>query len=116
MSSSPDEVPPDVVARYRAAAATQPDIEIKGGRKLPHTSVNGRMYSSLTKDGRLGVRLSPEDREAFVAEHGAAPFVNYGATIAEHVEVPAALLDRAEELGRLLASGRRYTESLPPKG
>ena len=115
MPAKSDEVPPELIALFRAAIDTQPDIELQGGKKLPHTSTNGYMYSSLTKDGRMGIRLSAADREAFIAEHGARSFVNYGANIAEHVEVPDALLRRSEELGDYLARSRAYTESLPPK-
>lgn len=115
MPAKPDEVPPELVALYRAAIDTQPGIELLGGKKLPHTSTNGYMYSSLTKDGRMGIRLSAADREAFIAEQGAKQFVNYGANIAEHVEVPEALLRRPEELGEYLAKSRAYTNSLPPK-
>lgn len=115
MPAQPDEVPPELIALYRAAIDTQPGIELAGGSKLPHTSTNGYMYSSLTKDGRMGLRLSAPDREAFIAEHDAVPFVNYGANIAEHVEVPEALLHRPHELGDYLAKSRTYTESLPPK-
>ncbi len=115
MPATPDEVPPELIALYRAAIDTQPDIEMQGAKQLPHTSTNGYMYSSLTKDGRMGIRLSGADREAFLAEHGATPFVNDGANIAEHVEVPEALLHRAEELGRYLARSRAHTDSLPPR-
>lgn len=115
MASTPDEVPHELIELYRAAIDTRPDIELRGGRKLPHTSTNGYMYSSLTKDGRMGIRLSDADREAFVTEHGAKPFVNYGAKIAEHVEVPEPLLRKPEELGEYLAKSRAYTDSLPPK-
>ena len=110
-----DEVPHELIELYRAAIDTQPDIDLKGGKKLPHTSTNGYMYSSLTKDGRMGLRLSPQDFESFISEHNTKPFENYGATIKEHVEVPPALLQRPAELGEYLAMSRAYTESLPPK-
>jgi hypothetical protein len=115
MPDPSDVVPEDVLDLYRAAIATQPDIELKGQKKLPHTSVNGYMYSSLTKDGRLGIRLSPADRDAFIARHSAKPFVNYGANIAEHVEVPDTLLRDPTELGAYLAVSRAYTLTLPPR-
>ena len=115
MPKTPDEVPPELIALYRAAIDTQPDIELQGAKKLPYTSTNGYMYSSLTKDGRMGIRLSEADREAFIAEHDAKPFVNYGANIAEHVEVPEPLLHDPERLGEYLARSRAYTDSLPPK-
>lgn len=110
-----DRVPAEELELYRALVATHPDIEMKGGLKLPHTSHNGHMFSSLTKDGRVGIRLSDEDRAAFVARYDAIPFKNYGATIKEHVEIPAALLDRPEEMAPYLALAFEYAKSLPPK-
>jgi hypothetical protein len=115
MANDPDEVPEELIDLYRAAIATQPDIELKGAKKLPFTSTNGYMYSSLTKDGRMGIRLSPDHYQAFIAEHDTKPFVNYGANIAEHVEVPEALLHQPQELGAYLAKSKAYTETLPPK-
>ncbi len=115
MPAKSDRVPEALIAKYQAAIDTQPDIEFKGAKKLPYTSVNGYMYSSLTKDGRMGIRLSPEDREAFSSEYDAIPFTNYGANIKEHLEVPTSLLDEPEVLGRWLAKSHAYTLSLPPK-
>ena len=115
MSKTPDQVPEDKLELYRQLIDTHPDIELKGGMKLPHTSINGYMYSSLTKDGRVGLRLSAEDREAFMEKYDAVPFKNYGAFIKEHVEVPDALLENPEELGPYLAKSRAYTQTLPPK-
>ena len=108
-------MPADKLELYRKLLDMHPDHELKGGLKLPHTSTNGYMYSSLTKDGRLGLRLSAEDREAFMEKYGAVPFKNYGANIKEHVEVPETLLENPEELGPFLAKSRAYTRSLPPK-
>lgn len=115
MPTNPDHVPEELIEKYRVATATQPDIEFKGAKKLPYTSVNGYMYSSLTKDGRMGIRLSPEDRETFIAEHDAIQFKNYGADIKEHLEVPDSMLEMPEELGRWLAKSHAYTLTLPPK-
>lgn len=112
MAKAGDQVPENKLELYKAAIATQPDIELKGGMKLPHTSVNGHMFSSLTKDGRVGIRLSKEDREAFLAEHDAVPFTNYGANIKEHVEVPEELLRKPDELGAYLAKSYAYIQTL----
>lgn len=115
MAKAPDRVPEDKLDLYKRVIDTQADIELKGGLKLPHTSTNGYMFSSLTKDGRLGIRLSKEDSEAFVKKYKAIPFKNYGANIKEHVEVPDALLKKPKELGRWLAKSCAYTQTLPPK-
>jgi len=73
------------------------------------------MFSSLTKDGRVGIRLPEGDREAFMKKYDAIPFKNYGTNIREHVEVPDRLLRKPEELGPYLAASYAYTQSLPPK-
>jgi hypothetical protein len=115
VAKTPDRVPQDRFELYETLIATQPDIELKGGMKLPHTSTNGYMFSSLTKDGRVGLRLSNPDREAFMERYDAVPFRNYGAAIKEHVEVPEGLLRNPEELGPYLAMSYAYTQTLPPK-
>lgn len=115
MDRTPDQVPEDKLDLYRKLIDTHPEIELQGGMKLPHTSTNGYMYSSLTKDGRVGLRLSEADRETFMQEYDAIPFKNYGAFIKEHVEVPDSLLRKPKELGTYLAKSYAYTQTLPPK-
>ena len=115
MGKTPDQVPEDKLELYKKLIDTQPDIELQGGLKLPHTSTNGYMYSSLTKDGRVGIRLSEPDREAFMEKYYAIPFKNYGANIREHVEVPDSLLRNPDELAPYLAMSYAYTQTLPPK-
>ncbi len=115
MAKAPDEVPQDKLDLYRRLIDTHPEIELKGGMKLPYTSVNGHMFSSLTKDGRVGIRLSAEDRETFLEEHDAVPFTNYGANIREHVEIPEAMLQKPAQMAPWLARSYTYTLSLKPK-
>lgn len=117
--AKPDRVPEEKLRLYQAvidaAAKTHPEIILKGGKKLPFTSTNGYMYSSLSKDGRVGLRLPEDAREAFMSKYGAIPFKNYGANIREHVEVPAELLRRTEEMARYLASSFEFTKGKPKK-
>ncbi len=115
MAKTPDRVPEDQLDLYKQAIATQTAFALKGGVKLPHTSTNGYMFSSLTKDGRLGLRLSKADTEQFVEDFDAIPFKNYGANIKEHVEVPDALLRDSVKLGEWLTRSYEYTNTLPPK-
>ena len=115
MAKTPDKVPEDKLKLYQKVIDTQADIELKGGLKLPHTSTNGYMFSSLTKDGRLGIRLSKEDSEVFMKKYKTVPFKNYGANIKEHVEVPDGFLRKPKELGKWLAKSYAYTKELPPK-
>ena len=115
MAKTPDRVPEAELDLYSKLIDTHPEIELKGDLKLPHTSHNGYMFSSLTKDGRVGLRLSPADAEAFIEKYASKPFKNYGAFIKEHVEVPASLLADTDELAPYLALSYAYVQTLPPK-
>jgi hypothetical protein len=57
----------DVLDRYDRLIATQPDVQRKGA-SVPYTSLNGNMFSFLTPDGHLALRLPSPDREAFLAK------------------------------------------------
>ena len=50
---------------YEALIATHSDIERKG-KSSPYTSINGNMFTILSADGVLGIRLGAADREAFM--------------------------------------------------
>lgn len=71
MSSTPDTVPQDKLDLYKQLIDTHPEIELKGGQKLPYTSHNGNMFTFLTKDGRVGIRLgkAETDQEEKVGRH-----------------------------------------------
>ena len=48
------------VALYEALIATHPEVERKG-RSSPYTSINGNMFTILSADGALGMRLGDTD-------------------------------------------------------
>ena len=99
MGKAQSEVPADKLALYETLVATLPGVERKGAT-VPYTSVNGNMFSLLTSDGTLALRLSPVDREAFVKRYKSAPMVQYGVVMPEYVSVPASLgLRHPEALG-----------------
>jgi hypothetical protein len=49
---------------YEKLVALNPSVERKGAT-MPYTSLNGHMFSLLTKEGRLALRLPTEERERF---------------------------------------------------
>ena len=115
MSNTNNEVPADKLELYKQLLDTHPEVELKGGKKLPYTSMNGHMYTQLTKAGKVGLRLGKADREAFMEKYDAQPLMNYGAVIKEHVEVPDDLLERTDELAPYLAMSHDYVQTLKPK-
>jgi hypothetical protein len=99
---------------YEKLVATRPGVERKGAT-VPYTSLNGHMFSYLSKEGKLALRLPAEDREAFLKKHKARLCEAYGVVQVEYVEVPDALLHRTQELGKFFDISYKYVESLKPK-
>jgi hypothetical protein len=102
------------LGRYEALVATNDAIERKGAT-MPYTSVNGHMFSLLTKDGSLVLRLSPKDRDAFLKKYKTPAVVLYGAVMKEYVEVPDALLAKTASLKKFFDASFGYVSSLKPK-
>ena len=104
----------DKLALYEKLVATNPDVERKGAT-VPYTSVNGHMFSYLSKEGKLALRLPEEDREAFLKQYKARLCEAYGVVQREYVEVPDSVLASTRELKRFFDASYRYVSSLKPK-
>ncbi len=114
MAKSPSGIPADRLAAYEALVATNPKVERKGD-KLPYTSVNGHMFSSLDDAGRMALRLSDEDRVAFEKKYKTSPVMAYGIVRKEYVAVPDALLLKTRELKKYFDASYEHVRSLKPK-
>jgi hypothetical protein len=106
--------PPEKVRLYEALIATLPGVERKGA-KLPYTSLNGNMFSILSAKGVMGLRLSKANREAFLADHGASLYADYGTVMPEYVAVPDDLLADTARMTPYVAASLAYTQTLKPK-
>ncbi len=106
-------VPPEKLALYEKALAAA-KIERKGDTN-PYTSVNGHMFTHLDTTGSLGVRLSPEDLDAFLKKYKTKLFETYGFVKKDWAAVPDSLLNKTAELSKHFAASYRYTGSLKPK-
>jgi TfoX/Sxy family transcriptional regulator of competence genes len=107
-------VPPDKLALYEKLVATNPKVERKGAT-VPYTSLNGHMFSYLSKEGKLALRLPTGEREAFLKKYKAKLCEAYGIVQAEYVEVPDSLLSSTRELKKFFDSSYAYVGSLKPK-
>ena len=99
---------------FEKVVATIPEVKRKG-KTMPYTSHNGHMFSLLTKEGKLALRLSDDDREGFVKKYGTEPVVQYGAVLKEYVEVPQELLQDTDELKQYFELSYQYIGTLKPK-
>jgi hypothetical protein len=104
----------DKLELYEKLVATNPQIERKGAA-VPYTSVNGNMFSYLSKAGKLALRLPAEEREAFLEKYRAKLCEEYGRVQSEYVEVPDSLLAKTQELKKFFDCSYRYVSSLKPK-
>jgi hypothetical protein len=102
------------LALYEKLVATNPKVERKGAT-VPYTSVNGHMFSYLSKEGKLALRLPEAEREAFLKKYKAKLCDAYGKVQPEYVEVPDSLLASTKELKKFFDASFEYVSSLKPK-
>lgn len=114
MSKTTDEQYLTNLKCYEKLVATNPEVERKG-KTMPYTSVNGHMFSLLSKEGALGLRLPPDTRAEFLEKYDTQLFEQYDTVMKEYVEVPGPLLEKTEELKPYFEASYAYVRSLKPK-
>ncbi len=114
MAKAVAAAPRDSLALYERLVATCPSVERKGAM-MPYTSLNGNMFSLLTKDGSLALRLPKEERDAFLTKYKTVLCEQYGKVLQEYVVVPHELLKRTSALKRFFDMSYEYAKSLKPK-
>ncbi len=106
--------PADKLALYEKLVATNPKVERKGAT-VPYTSLNGHMFSYLSKEGKLALRLPDREREAFLKKYKATLCSAYGVVQPEYVEVPDSLLGKTGELKKFFDCSYAYVAAMKPK-
>ena len=114
MSKMAGSIPVDKLEFYEKLVSTNPAVTRKGA-KTPYTSLNGHMFSFLTEDGTMALRLPTEEREAFIEKYDTQLSVRYGSVMKEYVVVPEDLLRKTEELKKYFDLSYAYVGSLKPK-
>lgn len=104
----------DPLALYEKVVATLPDVERKGA-SMPYTSHGGHMFSFITSDGVVALRLPAEALRTFLAKYRTRLCEQHGAVMKEYAAVPATLLRKTAELAVWLAQSHAYVAGLPPK-
>jgi len=99
---------------YEKLVATSPRVTRKGA-SMPYTSSNGHMFSFLSKDGRMALRLQAGERASFIEKYKTELCVQHGAVMKEYVVVPDDLLENTKELKPYFDSSYEYVSSLKPK-
>jgi hypothetical protein len=104
----------DVLDSYDRLIATQPNAQRKGAT-MPYTSLNGHMFSFLTSDGHLALRLPSPERDGFMDRYHTGLCKQHGKIMKEYVEVPDDLLRNIDELKQYFQTSYTYVSSLKPK-
>ena len=99
---------------YEQLVATNPKVQRKG-KIMPYTSLNGHMFSFLTKNGQLALRLPADERESFLEKFKTELCVQYGRVMKEYVLVPEALLKKTDALKMYFDASYNYIGTLKPK-
>jgi len=99
---------------YEKLVATNPNVERKGAT-VPYTSLNGHMFSYLSKEGKLALRLPPAEREAFLKKYKAKLCEAYGRIQPEYVEVHDSLLASTKGLKKYFDCSYEYVGTLKAK-
>ena len=102
------------LALYEKLVATNPKVERKGAT-VPYTSLNGHMFSYLSKEGKLALRLPDGERAAFLKKYKAKLCSAYGVVQPEYVEVPDSLLGKTGELKKFFDASYAYVATMKPK-
>ena len=99
---------------YEKLVATNPSVAWKGAT-MAYTSCHGHMFSFMTKEGTLALRLAAAEREAFLRRYRTELCVQYGTVMKEYVDVPDALLQKTRRLKKYFDASYTYVSSLKPK-
>lgn len=114
MNAKKVDIPQDKLEAYNDLIKAIPEIERKGVTN-PYTSVNGHMFSHLSKEGSMGLRLPKEVREAFLETYDTKLYEQHGAIMKEYVTVPDELLKETDEMKVYLEISYAYVKTLKPK-
>lgn len=116
MTKAPKSTSPtsDNLEFYKKLVDASPEVMLKGAT-VPYTSLNGNMFSYLSKSGTLSLRLPPKEREEFIKKYNTRLCEQYGIVQKEYVKVPDELLKKTKELKKYFDVSLAYVASLKPK-
>lgn len=102
------------VALYNKLVATHPNAVLKGAT-IPYTSLNGHMYSFISKEDEVTLKLPEDEKTRFIDKYKTKLAENYGIVQKEYVVVPDNLLKKTNELKEYFNISYKYVSSLKPK-
>ena len=110
-------VPPNKMVLYERLIGATDGVESKSNFGSGYTAVNGNMFSMISKQGVVGIRLPEDERTAFLEKYDTTIFRADPAwpPAKEYVAVPHALLEDTYALRPYLEVSYAYARTLKPK-
>ncbi len=104
----------EIITLYDKLIGTIPDLERRGAT-MPYTSLNGHMFSYISKEGHLALRLRSESIDPFLKKYKTNLQEAYGIIQKEYVVVPNTLFRDTKELKKYFKESYNHIASLKPK-
>ena len=99
---------------YAALADKHWSLPIQG-KANPYTSMNGNMFSFLSKEGEICLRLSKDNQAAYWETHGGEPVTQYGSVMRGYVALSDTVLDDPDLSAKWFAQCLEDAKALPAK-
>ncbi len=104
----------ELIALYDKLIQTIPEL-VRKGAAIPYTSLNGHMFSYLSKEGKLALRLPIASIDDFLKKHKTKLQEAYGIVQKEYVVVPDSLFKNTKELKKYFSESYHHIASLKAK-
>lgn len=114
MAKSTFQGPQDKLQLYEKLVATNLKIERKGAT-MPYTALNGNMFSFLSSNGSMALRLPTAARQEFLKKYKTKLHKAHGTVLKEYAVVPDKLLANTAELKKYFVLSFAYAQTLKPK-
>jgi hypothetical protein len=102
------------LALYEKLVATVPGIDRRGAT-IPYTSLNGHMFSMLTRAGTLALRLPEPARAELLKKYKTTLVEQHGVVQKEYVTAPETLLAQTRVLSKYFQISIDYVRGLKPR-
>lgn len=105
---------PDKIELYDKIISVIPDLQRKGAANA-YTSLNGHMFSFISKTGEIGLRLPKEELEKYNKKYDSGPLIQYDRVMREYVIVSDELLKDTKTMRKYFKISYEYISTLKPK-
>lgn len=90
------------------------EVDLKG-KTMHYTSMNGNMYSFVSKEGEMGFRLSKEDKDFYIEKEGATVMIQHNCVMNGYIHVSENMLLNPDKLKEIFTKSIAFAKTLKPK-